>query len=89
MDTEPRQVRVYLPSLVERLIHAEAAKGDALSEPEVIAIVIEAETIPMIEPHALMMEGRRGYRDIDPDHAWSDWQAFRNELAAAGESETS
>lgn len=67
----------FIPSLVSRLIRAEEDKGSPLTEPEVLAIRDTATTMRVTLKARDFVWLKRGYRDIDPDDVWNDWQRYR------------
>jgi uncharacterized protein YegJ (DUF2314 family) len=73
-------VPVFLPALVVLLVHAEDVKGEPLSKNEVLAIRDDGSCIMMDEEDARAMDESRGYRDIDPENCWYDWQIQRREM---------
>jgi uncharacterized protein YegJ (DUF2314 family) len=77
---EENLVPVFIPALGPILIHAEDLKGEPLSYDEVIRIRDEAACIMMQEADARKMDESRGYRDIEPENCWYDWQHLRREL---------
>ena len=77
---EENLVPVFIPALGPILIHAEDLKGEPLSYDEVIRIRDQAVCIMMQEADARKMDESRGYRDIDPENCWHDWQHLRREL---------
>lgn len=70
-------VLVFIPALVALLTAAETERERPLTEAEVIAIRDEAVTIALPRAEAQSMAAARGYDDIDPEHAWEQWQAVR------------
>jgi uncharacterized protein YegJ (DUF2314 family) len=73
-------VPVFMPALGPLLIHAEDLKGEPLSHDEVIRIRDSANCIMVPADVAREMDESRGYRDIDPETCWFDWQHLRREL---------
>ena len=71
---------VFMPPLGSLLIRAEDVKGEPLSHDEVIRVRDEATCIMMTVEDARKMDESRGYRDIDPENCWYDWQHMRREL---------
>lgn len=81
MPTDDEQlVPVFIPALGPLLIHAEDLKGEPLSYDEVIRIRDQATCIMMRTEDARKLAEGRGYRDIDPENCWFDWQHLRREL---------
>ena len=73
-------VPVFIPALGAILIHAEDRKGSPLTEAQAIAIRDRAAVIMLEAQDARKMEESRGYRDVDPENLWQDWQKLRDEL---------
>lgn len=70
-------VLVFIPALVALLTAAETERERPLTEAELIAIRDEAVTIALARAEAQSMAAARGYDDIDPEHAWEQWQSVR------------
>jgi hypothetical protein len=70
-------IPVFLPSLVVLLAHDEEAKGSPLSREEVLAIRDEAVSVMMRRSKAIEIEGMRGYKDVDPELVYEEWQVVR------------
>lgn len=77
---EKHLVAVFMPSLVAVLIRSEKQKGMPLAEHEVLETRDKAIVMMMRAEEAAKMEESRGYRDIDPDNCWMEWQQIRQEL---------
>jgi uncharacterized protein YegJ (DUF2314 family) len=73
-------VPVFIPALGPLLIRAEDLKGEPLSYDEVIRIRDKAACIMMQAEDARKLDESRGYRDLDPENCWFDWQHLRREL---------
>jgi len=71
---------VIVPALVAILLNAEKEKGGQLTEAEVIGIRDSAQCIAMPASAAAAVEAERGYSDIDPEAAWTEWQRVRIDL---------
>jgi hypothetical protein len=69
-------VPVPIPPLVVLLADHERRKGASLSEQEVRDLAAGAVCMAMPLSGARKMAEARGYDDIDPDHAWEQWQAL-------------
>ena len=79
--SNPNSLVIYcVPSLVATLLNRECAKGSPLTEEEVIAIRDSCPAIALSPETAAVMDEKRGYKDIDPDHCWEQWQEARNTL---------
>ena len=70
-------IPVFVPPLATMLAHHEHEKGSPLTEEEVLSIRGSAMVIMMRRPHAEQMAQKRGYRDIDPQNCWLEWQKVR------------
>ncbi len=70
-------VPVFMPALVMLLLDAERSKGSPLTEAEVHAIRDQAAVILLPARIAQQMPEKRGYGDLDPEHAWEEWQIVR------------
>ncbi|MFC2253927.1 hypothetical protein ACETRX_30130 [Labrys portucalensis] len=69
-----------VPSLVATLLFAEREKGSPLDEAEVLQIRDSAPAIAMPQFAVAEIEKERGYRDIDQENCWAEWQAVRLSL---------
>lgn len=76
-DNEELFVIVFTPPLLTMLGLAEKAKGTPLSEAEVLATRDNAVGITMAASRAAAMAAQRGFNDIDPQNAWTEWQNHR------------
>lgn len=70
-------VIVHMPPLAVVLAWAEEQKRSPLTEEEVIAARDGAPAMALPASEAKAMEVARGFRDLDPDRAWEEWQAHR------------
>ncbi len=80
MEEEKDLVPVFMPALSAILINAEDKKESPLKESEVLEIRDNASCIMMERSHSEAMDESRGYKDIDPENCWYDWQMLRREL---------
>lgn len=81
MNDDSEKLVIYpMPSLVSTLLNREQAKGSPLTEAEVVQIRngCPAATIPL--EVAQKIDEERGYKDIDPEDCWAQWQTVRLEL---------
>ncbi len=76
MDTVP----VFMPTLAHLLRQAEAAKGSPLTRAEVLAVRDKGVCMMLRASAALELEEKRGFRDIDPEDCWEEWQSLRQAL---------
>jgi hypothetical protein len=67
----------YIPSLAAILLSVEKKLGSPLTEKQVEALRDKASVMAFKPNAAKAAEDRRGYRDIDPTHAWEEWQRLR------------
>lgn len=74
---EPKLIPVFMPALVVLLHHAERQKGAPLTEPEVLAIRDQGVCMMLRVEHAIALDEKRGYNDIDPERVWEQWQEAR------------
>ncbi|HZH35248.1 MAG TPA: hypothetical protein VEX64_10435 [Pyrinomonadaceae bacterium] len=73
-------ITIYNPSLAALLVAAETQKGAPLTEREVIGIRDSATVVNVPAASALEMEKKRGYKDINPENCWEDWQSLRQRM---------
>ncbi len=73
-------VPVFMPALVVLLVHAEDQKGAPLTNDEVHLIRDNGTCVMMGADAAGRMDDSRGYRDIDPENCWHDWQMARRDM---------
>ena len=71
---------VFVPSLVSVLLAAEQGSGAALGEAEVLSLCDRAGAMAVPAESARKLEDGRGYKDLDPDRCWQEWQEQRQEL---------
>lgn len=77
MSEQGRLIIYPVPSLVAVLLNRERAKGSPLTEEEVRHIADNCQAIMMLPDIARLMDKQRGYRDIDPENCWQEWQQVR------------
>ena len=70
-----------MPSLVATLLNRERAKGSPLTEAEVIEIRDACPSVATPVDVAAKIDAERGYKDIDPERCWEQWQEARKSLA--------
>jgi hypothetical protein len=79
---DPEQLVIYpMPSLVATLINREKAKGSPLTEAEVIQIRDGCPSVATPVDVARAIDEERGYKDINPEICWEEWQETRKRLA--------
>lgn len=76
--SEEPLVPVPIPALGVLLLNLERQKGSPLAQEEVLAARDKAVCMMLPLSAKRAMDEKRGYEDIDPENAWSDWLAFRN-----------
>ncbi len=77
-------VPLFVPALAHLLREAELAKGSPLTRAEVLQVRDQGACMMVRGSVALEMEEKRGFRDIDPENCWEEWQALRQALAGEG-----
>ena len=77
-ETDPK-IPVYVPSLVSLLKAREKAKGEPLTEAEVLEIRDRAIRMSLPLSEAARLAKSRGYDDLDPEECWEEWQRARQE----------
>ncbi len=79
--SDSEELIIYpVPSLVATLLNRERAKGGPLTKQEVIEIRDACPSIALRPEDVRKIEERRGYKDIDPEHCWDEWQEARKDL---------
>jgi hypothetical protein len=73
-------VPMFMPSLAALLLNSERTKGAPLTHQEVISVRDNGVCVMVPQSVARKMEESRGYRDVDPENCWEDWNALRSEL---------
>lgn len=71
-------VIVPIPPLITLLQQYEAAKGSPLTEQEVLDIRSKAVCMTMRRSRADQLAEIRGFLDIDPANAWTEWVEARS-----------
>jgi len=81
--SNPEELLIYpMPSLVSTLLNRERAKGSPLTEAEVIQISDQCPSMAVPIDVAQKIDEERGYKDIDPERAWEQWQEARKNLVS-------
>jgi hypothetical protein len=75
---EEAVVIVPFPPLVSLLEQHEAANGSPLTEEQVLRIRDGAVCMTMSRSRAEQLAESRGFPDIDPANAWSEWVRVRS-----------
>ncbi|RBP45796.1 hypothetical protein DES53_102178 [Roseimicrobium gellanilyticum] len=79
--SESEELIIYpVPSLVATLLNRGRAKGSPLTEQEVIQIHDVCPSIALRPDQVRQIEDQRGYKDIDPENCWEEWQEARKDL---------
>lgn len=68
---------VFIPALIVVLIDKEQDMGRELIRDEVESIRDGATAIRLSAEVAEDIIRERGYRDIDPENVWREWQAYK------------
>lgn len=84
MMPEHKLIFTFIPSLVSLLLAREQSKGAPLTKQEVLEIRDKAGVVALPEEVAAKVAAERGYRDIDADHCWEEWQRARIDLIESG-----
>ncbi len=77
-------VPTFMPALALLLRQAEQAKGSPLTRAEVLQVRDKGTCMMLRSSAALELEEKRGFRDIDPENCWEDWQELRQAMAGEG-----
>jgi uncharacterized protein YegJ (DUF2314 family) len=80
VESDDHLVPVFMPALVALLVNAEDKNGGPLTKDEVHKLRDNAACIMMQADDVHKMDESRGYRDIDPENCWHDWQMARREM---------
>jgi hypothetical protein len=79
MSDEPL-IPTFVPPLITLLVNAERQKGAPLNPGEVAAVRDRSVCIMLPKSEATRLAQARGYDDIDPKHAWDQWQVVREQV---------
>ncbi len=71
------------PSLVGVLFAREQEKGSPLTEDEVLEIRDNSSAMVLVPEDVREREAARGFKDIDPERCWEEWQEVRLTLREA------
>jgi hypothetical protein len=77
MSDSEKLVIYPMPSLVATLKNRERAKGNPLTEAEVIEIRDGCPSVAVPVDVVAKIDAERGYKDIDPERCWEQWQQAR------------
>lgn len=80
---EPQLIPVFIPALILLLVDAERRKGSPLTEQEVLDIRDNGVCMMMRVEHAIALDEKRGYNDLDPEQIWEQWREARTQLPQA------
>jgi hypothetical protein len=80
MSDSEKLVIYPMPSLVATLLNRERAKGSPLTQAEVIEIRDSCPSVAVPIDVAEKIDAQRGYKDIDPERCWEQWQEARKIL---------
>jgi hypothetical protein len=79
--SDSEKLMIYpMPSLVATLINRERTKGSPLTEAEVIEIRDGCPSVAIPIDVVAKIDAERGYKDIDPERCWEQWQEARKSL---------
>lgn len=79
--SDSEELVIYpMPSLVATLLNREQAKGSPLTEAEVLEITDSCPSVAVPIDVAQKIDAERGYKDIDPELCWEQWQEARKSL---------
>lgn len=84
MTEDEQLIANFVPLLVQMLALGEEQKGSHLTEREVIAIRDKAPCIMVPSEVAKELEEKRGFRDVNPENCWADWNQLRVEFTGRG-----
>jgi hypothetical protein len=79
--SDDRLIPAFIPSLASVLLAKDHAKQSPLTIEEVIRIRDESGCIMLREADLRKLEESRGYRDINPENVWEEWQQLRREMS--------
>lgn len=79
-DEQIPLIPVFVPSLVTILLHQEKEKRSPLTEEEVLKIRDHATVIMLPLNVKVSFDQKRGYKDLNPNHCFEEWQEFRSGL---------
>jgi hypothetical protein len=80
MSNSEKLLLYPMPSLVATLLNRENAKGCPLTEEEVINIRDSCPSVAVPPEVAEKIDEERGYKDINPENCWEEWQKARKAL---------
>lgn len=69
-----------MPSLVATFLNREEALGRPLTEAEVTEIRDSCPSVTVPIDVVDKIDAERGYKDIDPEQCWEQWQVARKSL---------
>lgn len=87
MSHSEKLVIFPMPSLVSTLLKREQEKGSPLTETEVIQIRNDCPSVAVPIDVVAKIEEERGYKDIDPQRCWEEWQEARKQFIQSGDIE--
>ncbi len=77
---EGKLILTFIPPLIALLQMREKSKGLPLTEQEVLEIRDKAVVIALPVAEAAKMDAARGYKDLDAENCWEEWQRARVSL---------
>jgi hypothetical protein len=75
-ESEPLVI-VPVPALGVVLLNLEQQKGSPLTQEEVLLARDKAVCIALPLSEKIALDGKLGYRDINPENVWEEWLLFR------------
>ena len=73
-----------MPSLVSTLLNREQTKGSPLTEAEVLQIRDDCPSVAVPIDIVPKIDAERGYKDINPENCWAEWQEARQRFIEYG-----
>lgn len=77
-------IPVFIPALALLLRQAEQAKGSPLTRAEVLQTRDKGACMMLRASAVLELDDKRGFRDIDPENCWEEWQELRQAMEGGG-----
>src|SRR5690606_38737988 len=77
-------IPVFIPALHAVLLATQARTGAPLTREQVESLRDRATCVAMTAADAQRLERSRGFADLDPDHAWEQWQLVRQASGVSG-----
>jgi hypothetical protein len=84
MASDDNLIPVIVPSLAQLLALHEEKKGSPLTEDEVRSLRDKAPCIMTPKSFTATQTKTLGFRDVNPENCWADWQRLRVQLTGVG-----